>query len=68
MTAVDLNKEIDLVQKMGIDCDEDNFVADSGASTHLTGSLRGMTNLKNLKNDLVTIENYREHELRKIVT
>ena len=56
MTAVDLNKEIDLVQKMGIDCDEEIFVADSGASTHLTGSQRRMTNLKNLKNDLVTIE------------
>jgi len=31
------------------------LIADSGASVHLTGSIEGMTNLKELKNDRVTV-------------
>jgi len=35
--------------------EQDIFIADSGASVHLTGSIERMINLKELKNDRVTV-------------
>ena len=35
--------------------EQEIFIADSGASVHLTGSMEGMRNLKDLNNDRVTV-------------
>ena len=40
------------------------FIADSGASCHMTGSLRGMTDLRDI-NETITVGNGQTHQSDK---
>ena len=57
LAAIDLNELQDVAFGMDTRPEQELFIADSGASVHLTGSLKGMINLKDLKNDSVTVGN-----------
>ena len=55
MDLFELKDVIDIAFQMDTRPEQELFIADSGASVHLTGSLKGMTNLRDLKNDEVTV-------------
>lgn len=57
LAAVNLNELQDVAFRMETCPEQELFIADSGASVHLTGSCKGMINLKDLKNDSVTVGN-----------
>ena len=45
LTAIDLNELKDVALRVDTRPEQELFIADSGASVHLTGSLKGMINL-----------------------
>jgi len=55
LAAMDLSELKDVALKIGSCPKQELFIADSGASVHLTGSLKGVINLKDLKNYEVTV-------------
>jgi len=48
LTAMDLSELQDVAFKIDSCPEHELFIADNGASVHLTGSLNGMINLKDL--------------------
>ena len=56
LTAVDLKDLSYIALQSGIpEREREIFIADSGASVHLSGSMEGMRNLKDLNDDKVTV-------------
>ena len=55
LTTVNLKELEDVALQMNTRPDQELFIADSGASVHLTGSLKSMTNLRDLNDDSVTV-------------
>ncbi len=66
LTAMDLEGLNDIASSMNTRPEQEVFIADSGASVHLSGSLKGMTNLEDLKNDEVTVGDGTSIEAKKI--
>ena len=52
---MNLNELKDVAFVMDTSPEKELFIADSGASVHLTGSLEGMKNLRYLKDNSVTV-------------
>ena len=55
LTTIDLSELKDVAFQMESSPNQELFIADSGASVHLTGSLKGMTNLEELNDDEVIV-------------
>ena len=66
LTAMDLKELSDIASSMNTRPEQEVFIADSGALVHLSGSLKGMTNLEDLKNDTVTVGNGNSIDAEKI--